>query len=72
MVLRESRAKALERRVTLKRNMEEAVKANMTDALRKADTLVLTSDLTTTELAEALASLRFYAGSRCRALRQRC
>jgi hypothetical protein len=36
----------------------------MTDALRKADTLVLTSDLTT-ELAAALASLRFYAGSHC-------
>jgi hypothetical protein len=37
----------------------------VTDALRKADTLVLTSDLTTAELAEALASLRFYAGSHC-------
>jgi hypothetical protein len=31
----------------------------------KADTLVLTSDLTTAELAEALATLRFRGNSRC-------
>jgi hypothetical protein len=35
------------------------------DTSRKADTLVLTADLTTAELAEALASLRFQSGSRC-------
>jgi hypothetical protein len=32
--------------------------------LRKADTLVLTADLTTAELAEALGSLRFNGTSR--------
>jgi hypothetical protein len=37
----------------------------MTDTSRKADTLVLTSDLTTAELAEALATLRFRGNSRC-------
>jgi hypothetical protein len=35
-----------------------------TDSLPK-DTLVLTADLTTAELAEALAGLRFQHGSRC-------
>jgi hypothetical protein len=33
--------------------------------LRKADTLILTADLTTAELAEALGSLRFNGASRC-------
>jgi hypothetical protein len=37
----------------------------LTDTSRKADTLVLTADLTTAELAEALAGLRFQNGSRC-------
>ena len=37
----------------------------LTDISRKADTLVLTADLTTAELAEALASLRFQNGSHC-------
>ena len=37
----------------------------LTDTSRKADTLVLTADLTTAELAEALASLRFHNSSRC-------
>jgi hypothetical protein len=37
----------------------------MTDTLRLADTLVLTSDLTTVQLAEALAALRFRGNSRC-------
>jgi hypothetical protein len=43
-----------------------------TDSLPK-DTLVLTADLTTAELAEALAGLRFQHGSRCLvSLEQRC
>jgi hypothetical protein len=37
----------------------------MTDTPRLADTLVLTSDLTTVQLAEALATLRFHGNSRC-------
>jgi len=37
---------------------------SMTDTLPK-DTLVLTADLTTAELADALAGLRFQHGSRC-------
>jgi hypothetical protein len=36
----------------------------VTDMTRK-DVLLLTADLTTAELAEALANLRFQNGSRC-------
>ena len=46
--------------------------ADIDDTLRKADTLELTADLTTAELAEALASLRFNGGaSRCMVLLDR-
>jgi hypothetical protein len=37
---------------------------SFTDSLPK-DTLVLSADITTAELAEALAGLRFHHGSRC-------
>jgi hypothetical protein len=39
--------------------------AHTADSLRIPNTLELTADLTTAEVAEALASLRFNGASRC-------